>query len=46
MKFLAENPETNLEIGMEARRVAMKRHDREVIVKRVMEIYADILSRS
>lgn len=46
MKFLAENPETNLEIGMEARRVAMKRHDRDVIVKRVMEIYADILSRS
>lgn len=46
MKYIAENPAINMEIGEKARQTAMKRHDRSMIVGRVMEIYTDILSKS
>ena len=46
MKYIAENPNINKEIGENARQVAMKRHDRNMIVERVMEIYADILVKT
>lgn len=45
MKFLAEHKEVNLEMGKRAKEVAMERHDRAAIVNRVMEIYAEILSK-
>ncbi len=45
MKYLAEHSEVNIEMGKRARQVAMKRHDRKMIVERVMEIYKDILLR-
>lgn len=45
MKFLAENKDINIEMGKRAKEVAMKRHDRTAIVNRVMDIYAEILSK-
>ena len=46
MKYLAENPDINMEIGENAKQTAMKRHDRKMIVERVMDIYTDILSKT
>lgn len=45
MKFLAENKDVNVEMGKRAKEVAMKRHDRTAIVNRVMDIYAEVLSK-
>ena len=45
MKFLAENKDINIEMGKRAKEVTMKRHDRTAIVNRVMDIYAEILSK-
>ena len=45
MKRLAENIDMNIKMGNKAKEVAMKRHDKQTIVGRVMEIYADIQSK-
>ena len=35
----------NIKMGNKAKEVAMKRHDKQTIVGRVMEIYADMQSK-
>lgn len=43
MKLLFENKDMNVSIGKAAQEVAIIRHDRETIVKRVLEIYDEVL---
>ena len=43
MIYLYENADKNILIGKEAQRIAMKRHDKRVIVKQIWKIYSDIL---
>lgn len=43
MKYLYENFEININVGNNARKVAVNRHNRRSIVERVLEIYNDIL---
>lgn len=43
MKFLSEKQDVNVEMGKRAKEMAVKRHDRETIVNRVLEIYKEIL---
>lgn len=45
MNFLSEHAERNVAMGKAARGVAMRRHDKSAIVERVMEIYAEMLSK-
>lgn len=43
IKYLYEHNDINRYIGIAAQEVAMKRHDREIVVNRVLEIYNKIL---
>lgn len=44
MKYLYENIDKNISMGNKAREIALKRHDRKIIVERIMEIYSEILN--
>lgn len=44
MKYLYENIDKNISMGNKAREIALKRHDRKIIVERMMEIYSEILN--
>lgn len=43
MKYIMDHKDKNIEIGLAARRIAVERHDRNKIMKRVLEIYNDII---
>lgn len=43
MKYIMDHKDKNMEIGLAAREVAIERHDRNKILKRVLEIYNDVI---
>ena len=44
MRYIAEHPEINLEIGNAARETAIKRHDKNAIAERVVNIYKSLIN--
>ena len=44
MSYIAEHPEINLEIGNAAREAAIKRHDKNIIAERVVNIYKSLIN--
>lgn len=44
MRYIAEHPEINLEIGNAARETAIKRHDKNAIAERVVSIYKSLIN--
>lgn len=43
MKFLFDKKNINISLGKSAKEVAMQRHNRKIIVNRVLEIYDDVI---
>lgn len=43
MKYIIDHKDKNIEIGLAAREIAVERHNKSKILKRVLEIYKDVI---